>query len=348
MNPYLTSLILMSLGMGTMTTFASSHWMTAWMGLEINTIAILPLMIERYHPRAVEATTKYLINQATAATLMLFSASLNAWLMGSWEIHQQFHPTVVVLMTLALGLKVGLAPMHFWLPEVIQGVSLTTGLIMSTWQKLAPMMLLYQISPEMNQTMLISMGLMSIMVGGWGGLNQTQLRKLMAYSSIAHMGWMMTVLAFAPKIMALNMVIYILMTTSGFMTLKVLAAKNINKLATSWAQTPMLTVTTLLVMLSLGGLPPMTGFVPKWAIMAELTKQDLHTTVTIMALTALLSLFFYMRICYTMTLTAHPQTNNTLSWWRLKMKKSTIMLSVTTIMTLALMPITPAILALLS
>nr|WNH22805.1 NADH dehydrogenase subunit 2 [Uroconger syringinus] len=348
MNPYLASFILMSLGMGTTMTFASSHWLMAWMGLEINTLAILPLMMVQHHPRAVEATTKYFLTQATAAALILFSATLNAWLSGSWEIQQHFHPTIAVMITMALGLKVGLAPMHFWMPEVLQGLNLTTGLIMSTWQKLAPMILIYQLSTEMNQTMMIIIGMMSAMVGGWGGLNQTQLRKMLAYSSIAHMGWMMAVLTYSPKIMILNLLVYIMMTTTAFMTLNILTTKNINKLAMSSTKAPILAVTTLMVMLSLGGLPPMTGFLPKWAILQELTKQELPLVATIMALTALLSLFFYMRICYAMTLTTHPQTNNTKSWWRMKTKKTSVLTSTTAIMTTTLLPIAPAMMSLVT
>lgn len=84
-------------------------------------------------------------------------------------------------------MKVGLAPTHFWLPEVLQGLDLTTGLILSTWQKVAPFALLLQI-PHHNPTLLVILGLLSTLIGGWGGLNQTQLRKILAYSSIAHLG----------------------------------------------------------------------------------------------------------------------------------------------------------------
>jgi len=89
---------------------------------------------------------------------------------------------------LALALKVGLAPAHFWLPEVLQGLDLTTGLILSTWQKLAPFALIVQVAPSVNSYLMITLGLASTFIGGWGGLNQTQLRKILAYSSIAHLG----------------------------------------------------------------------------------------------------------------------------------------------------------------
>nr|WNH36962.1 NADH dehydrogenase subunit 2 [Paraconger caudilimbatus] len=347
MSPYVLSIIIMSLGLGTTITFASSHWMLAWMGLEINTLAILPLMAQHHHPRAVEATTKYFLTQATAAALMLFSATLNAWMTGNWDILQPFHPTIITMTILALGLKVGLAPMHFWLPEVLQGLDLTTGLILSTWQKLAPMILIYQLSTETTHHMMVFMGLMSAMIGGWGGLNQTQLRKILAYSSIAHMGWMMVVLSYAPNLMLLNLAIYILMTSTAFMTLKMSSATKINTLNTSWTKAPILMTITLVTMLSLGGLPPLTGFMPKWLILQEMTKQGLPLTATLMAMSALLSLFFYLRICYTMTLTISPNTNNTKTPWRLQSTQMATPLAITTTATAILLPITPAMVTML-
>nr|NP_991042.1 NADH dehydrogenase subunit 2 [Ophisurus macrorhynchos]BAD12352.1 NADH dehydrogenase subunit 2 [Ophisurus macrorhynchos] len=341
MSPYVIYIFLMSLGLGTTITFASSHWLLAWMGLEINTLAILPLMAQNHHPRAVEATTKYFLTQATAAAVILFATTMNAWFTGSWEIQQTFHPTIMAITMLSLGLKVGLAPMHFWLPEVLQGLDLSTGLILSTWQKLAPMALIYQISLETNQSMMVALGLASALIGGWGGLNQTQLRKILAYSSIAHMGWMMVVLNYAPNLMLLNLTIYIIMTYTAFMTLKTASATKINVLATSWTKAPILTTINLMTMLSLAGLPPLTGFMPKWLILQELTKQGLPLIATLMAMTALLSLFFYLRICYTMSLTISPNTNNTKTPWRMKSKQMTMPLSIATAMTMMLLPMTP-------
>nr|NP_990964.1 NADH dehydrogenase subunit 2 [Pterothrissus gissu]BAD12300.1 NADH dehydrogenase subunit 2 [Pterothrissus gissu] len=345
MNPYVLTVLLTSLGLGTTLTFASSHWLMAWMGLEINTLAIIPLMAQHHHPRAVEATTKYFLTQATAAALILFATTTNAWLVGEWDIQHLSHPLAATTVMLALALKVGLAPVHSWMPEVLQGLDLTTGLIMSTWQKLAPLALIYQVAPTVNPTLLIALGVTSALVGGWGGLNQTQLRKLLAYSSIAHLGWMMIVLKFMPSLMLLNLGIYILMTATAFMALKMNSATKINTLALGWPKAPTLTALTMLALLSLGGLPPLTGFMPKWLILQELTKQDLPLVATLMAMAALLSLFFYMRLCYTMTLTISPNTNNTTSPWRLNSTRTTLPLSTTIAATLMLLPLTPAVMA---
>nr|AEK53029.1 NADH dehydrogenase subunit 2 [Cestraeus oxyrhyncus] len=346
MNPYILMTLLLGLGLGTTITFASSHWLLAWMGLEINTLAIIPLMAQHHHPRAVEATTKYFLIQAAAAAMLLFASTTNAWLSGQWEIQQMSHPLTITTITLALALKIGLAPFHAWLPEVLQGLDLTTGLILSTWQKLAPFALLLQIQPT-NPTMLIMLGLTSTLVGGWGGLNQTQLRKILAYSSIAHLGWMILILQLAPSLTLLTLLMYFIMTFSTFLIFKFNKATTINMLATSWTKTPLLTSFTPLVLLSLGGLPPLTGFMPKWLILQELTKHDLAPTATLAALSALLSLYFYLRLSYAITLTISPNNLTGTPPWRLPTPQSTLPLATSVSATVLLLPLTPTIMTLL-
>nr|YP_001974489.1 NADH dehydrogenase subunit 2 [Capros aper]BAF51713.1 NADH dehydrogenase subunit 2 [Capros aper] len=347
MNPYILALLLFALGLGTTLTFSSSHWLIAWMGLEINTLAIIPLMAQSHHPRAVEATTKYFLIQATAAAMLLFASTTNAWFTGQWFIEQMVHPVPTTLITIALALKIGLAPLHSWLPEVLQGLDLVTGLILSTWQKLAPFALLFQLHLE-TPTLLIILGVTSTLVGGWGGLNQTQLRKILAYSSIAHLGWMILVIQFAPSLTLLTLLTYFIMTTFAFLTFKINKAKSINLLALASAKFPALTILTPLVLLSLGGLPPLTGFMPKWLILQELTKQGLGMTATIAALTALLSLYFYVRITYAVALTIAPNNVVALAPWRLQTTQFSLLLAITAIASTALLPLTPTMLALLS
>nr|YP_010957291.1 NADH dehydrogenase subunit 2 [Gymnothorax monostigma]WMY90592.1 NADH dehydrogenase subunit 2 [Gymnothorax monostigma] len=348
MNPWVLFILIASLGLGTTITFASSHWFLAWMGLEINTLAIIPLMAQHHHPRAVEAATKYFLVQAAAAALMLFAATSNAWMLGEWHIQQLTHPLATAATMISLAMKVGLAPTHLWLPEVLQGLDLTTGLVLSTWQKLAPMALIYQLAPNVDHSLLLIIGLSSAFIGGWGGLNQTQLRKILAYSSIAHMGWMIIVLKYAPTLMLLSLMIYIVMTSTVFMALKTVSSTSLATLATVWTKSPILATITMLTMLSLGGLPPLTGFMPKWMILQELTKQTLPTTATIMALAALLSLFFYLRLCYNMTLTSGPNTNNNKAPWRFKTTTTITPLPIMATMSLMMLPLTPTIMALLT
>ena len=347
MNPFILSTLLLSLGLGTTLTFASSHWLLAWIGLEISTLAIIPLISQHHHPRAVEATTKYFITQAAAAALILFASTTNAWITGQWDINFQLHSFPASILTIALALKMGLAPVHFWLPEVLQGLDLTTGLVLSTWQKLAPFVLICQIIP-VNSTLTIFLGVASTLIGGWGGLNQTQLRKILAYSSIAHLGWIILIIQFNQQLAFLALIIYIPITFSTFMIFKSNSSTTVNALAASWAKTPVLTTITPLILLSLGGLPPLSGFIPKWIILQELTKQDLPLTASIAALSALLSLYFYLRLSYAITLTISPNNLNATTPWRLQTTATTLPLAISTTVSAMLLPLAPAALALLS
>nr|AUT83758.1 NADH dehydrogenase subunit 2 [Siphateles bicolor mohavensis] len=348
MNPYVLMTLLSSLGLGTTLTFASSHWLLAWMGLEINTLAIIPLMAQHHHPRAVEAATKYFLTQATAAAMILFASMTNAWVTGVWDMGNMSNPIASAMIVAALALKIGLAPMHFWMPEVLQGLDLLTGLILSTWQKLAPLALIIQTAQAIDPLLLMTLGLLSTLVGGWGGLNQTQLRKTLAYSSIAHMGWMIIVIQYAPQLTLLALLTYIFMTSAAFLTLKISSATKISTLAVVWSKNPVLTATTALVLLSLGGLPPLTGFMPKWLILQELAKQDLPLAATVMALAALLSLYFYLRLCYAMTLTISPNTIGSATPWRVQTTQASFPLALTTTLALGLLPMTPAIVMLVT
>nr|YP_005088761.1 NADH dehydrogenase subunit 2 [Escualosa thoracata]BAL43818.1 NADH dehydrogenase subunit 2 [Escualosa thoracata] len=348
MNPLVLTILLFSLGLGTTLAFASSHWLLAWMGLEINTLAIIPLMIQQQHPRAVEATTKYFLTQATAAAMILFASTINAWASGQWEITQLTNPTACAIVIAGLALKIGLAPMHFWLPEVLQGITLTTGLLLSTWQKLAPFALILQVAGNAHPYLLTAFAVCSTLVGGWGGLNQTQLRKILAYSSIAHLGWMILVAQMAPQLTLLALITYVMMTAAAFLTLvKVNSTKTIT-LASAWTKAPTLSALTCLTLLSLGGLPPLTGFMPKWMILQEVSSQGFPLTATLVALTALLSLYFYLRLTYAMTLTLAPYTINASTPWRVPAKQATLPLATFVVMATCLLPLTPTILGLLA
>nr|AEB39259.1 NADH dehydrogenase subunit 2 [Hyloxalus awa] len=338
MNPLALSIIISSLALGTITTLSSFHWILAWIGLEINTLAVIPLMTKTPHPRSIEAATKYFLTQATASALILFASTLNAWLTGEWAIDTNLSPFSSILLSIAILTKLGVAPFHFWLPEVLQGVTLQTGLILSTWQKFAPMALISQFPQSVNLNLMLTLGLLSTLIGGWGGINQTQIRKILAFSSIAHLGWMIAILKISPSLSLLNFTLYIIMTSTMFIIFINLNTKNVSQLSTTWSKAPAITTLSLLSLLSLSGLPPLTGFLPKWLIAQELVKQNLTLFAFLILLSSLLSLFFYLRLTYTMSLSLAPNSSNSSTSWLFKKPN---FLSAPTLLTLCLLPISP-------
>nr|WCD24556.1 NADH dehydrogenase subunit 2 [Ochotona rufescens] len=341
MNPLVLMMIMLTLITGTAITTFSSHWLLIWVGLEMNMLSIIPILTYKNNPRSTEAATKYFLTQATASMILMMAIILNLMLSGNWAALNPNNPIPPLLMTTALTMKLGMAPFHFWVPEVTQGVNLKSALLLLTWQKIAPLSILYQIHNSLNTTLLTLMGILSIMVGGWGGLNQTQLRKILAYSSIAHMGWMATILMYNPDIMLLNLIVYIILTIPMFSLLIINSSTTALALAQTWNKAPMMTASMLVILMSLGGLPPLTGFMPKWAIINELTKNDSIILPTVMAMLALLNLYFYMRLVYSTSLTMFPTTNNMKMKWQFEPKNQAYLLSPLIILSALSLPLLP-------
>nr|ABC97320.1 NADH dehydrogenase subunit 2 [Tityra cayana] len=343
MNPQTKLISTISILLGTTITISSNHWVMAWTGLEINTLAILPLISKSHHPRAIEASTKYFLVQATASTLLLFSSMINASLTGQWDITQLTHPIPCSLLTVAISMKLGLVPFHFWFPEVLQGSPLMTNLLLTTIMKLPPITLLFLTSSSLNPTLLATMAIASAALGGWMGLNQTQTRKILAFSSISHLGWMTIILIYDPKLTLTTFYLYALTTAAIFLTLNTINALKLSTMMTAWTKTPALTATLMLALLSLAGLPPLTGFLPKWVIIQELTKQELTPAATTITLLSLLGLFFYLRLAYCATITLPPNSTNHMKQWYTN-KPVNAMTSTFTMLSIALLPLSPMIL----
>nr|UFP91227.1 NADH dehydrogenase subunit 2 [Scaptonyx fusicaudus] len=341
MNPLVFSAISFTVILGTMIVLLSSHWLMVWIGFEMNMLAIIPLLMKKYNPRSMEAATKYFLTQATASMLLMLAIMINLTYSGQWTTMKMANSTASMMMTIALIMKLGMAPFHFWVPEVTQGIQLSSGMILLTWQKIAPLSILIQTANSINTDLMITASILSIAVGGWGGLNQTQLRKIMAYSSIAHMGWMGAIMTYSTTMTTLNFFIYIMLTTTVFTLLKFNSSTTTLSLSLLWNKTPMMSTMILLSMLSLGGLPPLSGFLPKWMIINELTKNSSIILPTVMAIMALLNLYFYMRLAYSTSLTMFPSTNNMKMKWQFESMKKSHLLSPLIIMSTMLLPLTP-------
>lgn len=342
-KPPILIAILATVITGTIIVILSSHWLLIWIGFEMNMLAIIPILIKKFNPRAIEASTKYFLTQATASILLIIGVTINLIYSGQWIISKVSNPAASTIITIALTIKLGLSPFHFWVPEVTQGISLSSGMILLTWQKIAPISVLYQISPSINTDLITLVALASVLIGGWGGLNQTQLRKIIAYSSIAHIGWIAAIIIYNPTIIFLNLSLYILITLSTFILFILSASTTTLSLSHTWNKIPLIASTILTLILSLGGLPPLSGFIPKWIIIQELTKNDIIVVPTLIAITALLNLYFYIRLTYSTALTIFPSANNIKIKWQFEHTKKITLLPPLIIISTILLPIIPII-----
>nr|YP_659435.1 NADH dehydrogenase subunit 2 [Semnopithecus entellus]ABD39241.1 NADH dehydrogenase subunit 2 [Semnopithecus entellus] len=341
MNPLAQLVIYFTMIMGTFITSLSSHWFLAWAGLEMNMLAFTSILIKKANSRSTEAATKYFLVQSTASMILMMAIMCNNLFPGQWAMMNNPNQLSTMVMMMALAMKLGMAPFHFWIPEVTQGTPLIPGLLLLTWQKLAPISIMYQMHSSINTNALMALSALSIMTGSWGGLNQTQLRKILAYSSITHMGWMMMTLTYNPNITTFYLFTYIILTTTAFLALNLNSNTTTLMLSRTWNKLTWLMPLMSSTLLSMGGLPPLTGFLPKWITIQELTKNNNFIMPTIMITMTLLNLYFYLRLIYIISMTLLPTSNNTKMKWQFENTKPMPLIPLLIILTTFLLPLSP-------
>nr|YP_010040145.1 NADH dehydrogenase subunit 2 [Ptychoptera qinggouensis]QOZ38535.1 NADH dehydrogenase subunit 2 [Ptychoptera qinggouensis] len=288
-------LFLVTLMMGTLITISSTSWLGIWMGLEINLLSFIPLMMNPNNLLSTEASLKYFLTQALASSVLLFTV---LFLMMNKEFFSQINLksyffNIIILSTLML--KSGAAPFHFWFPEVMEGLSWLNNLILMTWQKIAPLMLI-SYCMEMN-FMFISI-ILCILIGGLSGLNQTSLRKIMAYSSINHLGWMLSSMIFSETLWLIYFLFYSFLSFSVILLFNMFNFNHINQAFSLTKMNPVIKFSMFFSLLSLGGLPPFLGFFPKWLVIQSISSINQTFLLAIMVTLTLITLFFYTRICF--------------------------------------------------
>nr|ARO46875.1 NADH dehydrogenase subunit 2 [Metrioptera ussuriana] len=279
---------------GTIISVTSTSWLGVWMGLEINLLSFIPLMTNTKNIMSTEASLKYFLVQALASAMLLFSVIL----MFSLSINSvSLEPSIFhTLICSALLLKMGAAPFHFWFPGTMEGLSWKNCFILMTWQKIAPLMLLtYVIKMNIFISMII---LTSVMIGSLGGLNQSSLRKLMAYSSINHVGWMIAAMIVGENMWELYFIIYTLLSLSIVLVFHMHQIYHMNQNFLTMTNDSVTKSCMFLLLLSLGGLPPFLGFFPKWLIIQTLTEMNYQFVVVIMVVMTLVTLFYYLRLTF--------------------------------------------------
>ncbi|YP_009343943.1 NADH dehydrogenase subunit 2 (mitochondrion) [Diadema setosum] len=316
MHRLTSTFLFLTVILGTAIVASSENWFIIWVGLELSTLAIIPILCSGFTPRSVEASIKYFLVQALSAALLLNSALVQAWLTGSWSTSIPLNLTSQISLSIALAFKIGLAPCHFWFPDVLQGLPLVQGLLISTWQKIAPLIILFSFSNLVFSKIVIALGLFSVLVGGWGGLNQTQMRKILAFSSIAHMGWISLTSVYYSEAAFVMLALYLIINTAIFLTANFLGVLTLGHLNVISQLSPLSTVILVLIVLSLGGLPPLTGFMVKFISLYHLVSNNFLIFSVLLIIGSLLSLFFYLRITFNVALILFPHHILALSSWR--------------------------------
>nr|ASL06218.1 NADH dehydrogenase subunit 2 [Lymantria dispar dispar]AST23774.1 NADH dehydrogenase subunit 2 [Lymantria dispar] len=274
----------------TLIAISSNSWFGCWIGLEINLLSFIPLISNSNNLLSNEASLKYFLTQSIASINFLFSILLKMIFLKNFDMN--FFMSLMINSSMLM--KMGSSPFHFWFPNIVEGLSWFNNFILMTWQKITPMIIL---SYFLNKNFIILIISMNVIIGALGGLNQTSLRKLMAFSSINNLGWMLTSIMISENLWIFFLIIYSFMISimcwlfnmMNLFYIKQLFINNIN---------PIMKINMLINFLSLGGLPPFIGFFPKWIIINFLINNQSYLLTMIMILTSLIILFFYIKIIY--------------------------------------------------
>nr|YP_010426647.1 NADH dehydrogenase subunit 2 [Aoria nigripes]USM11433.1 NADH dehydrogenase subunit 2 [Aoria nigripes] len=283
----------LSMMTGTLITISSYSWMTMWIGLEINLLSIIPLMKNNNNKFSTEAAFKYFITQSMASTLFLFTMILNINLIeqiGSFSME-----ILTTIFYISIFIKMGASPFHAWFPEVLEGLSWMNCLLMLTWQKIAPMIILMQNFKLSLFTTLIIVS--SAFVGSIMGLNQISLRKIISYSSINHIAWMLSSMSSQKMIWMIYFCIYSLVSITIIIMLKISKTLFLHQMIILKSN-KLTNIIWSLNFLSLGGLPPFIGFFPKWMTINFLVWNENILLSLMLILMTMISLFVYSRMMF--------------------------------------------------
>nr|YP_009406966.1 NADH dehydrogenase subunit 2 [Typhlatya mitchelli]ASA39489.1 NADH dehydrogenase subunit 2 [Typhlatya mitchelli] len=292
-----------TLVMGILIAVSSSSWFILWMGLELNLLSFIPILTSSSNRYSAESALKYFLIQA------LGSASLLAACPLSMTIPQ----LAVLIISSALLLKVGAAPFHFWFPPVMQGISWLQSLTLMTIQKITPIAMMSSLLHDTSTQIIILSSISSSIVGGLGGLNQTLTRKIISYSSINHMAWLLAAVSFNERLWLIYFSSYTLISASVVAILHSNQIFHFNQLLTMNLLSKPLKLALLLSLLSLGGMPPLLGFLPKMLVIQEfiLTQTSLIWLASLLV-SALLTLFFYLRMALSSLILSSPKLKSSL------------------------------------
>nr|YP_004021891.1 NADH dehydrogenase subunit 2 [Phraortes sp. Iriomote Island]BAJ24491.1 NADH dehydrogenase subunit 2 [Phraortes sp. Iriomote Island] len=318
MNKSTNMLFMIMIIISVMISISSNSWFNIWMGMEINIMSFMPMIINKNNLTSKESSLMYFLIQTMASMLLIMSIMM----MKVKLMHNN------ILMMSALMMKSGVSPFHFWMPKMMEGMNWKNCMMLMPWQKIIPLSMMSSII-KMNM-MNTSAIIMSIMVGAIGGLNQTSLRKLMAYSSITNNGWMMMAMMVSEMMWLMYFIMYSIMTFIMTMTMNNYKIFHMNQLM-SMNETPTKKLILMMNMLSISGLPPMMGFLPKWMIIQSSLNQNEIMLMITMVMITLITVFYYLRMMYSsMILTSMD------SKWKMKTMKNKFIMMINMISLLGL------------
>lgn len=311
--------------LGMMVMISANHFLVLYVGLELLSLSLYAMVaLQRESARATEAAMKYFVLGALASGFLLYGMSLLYGLTGTLalpELAEAVHAGVrddlvlafgLVFVVAGLGFKLGVAPFHMWVPDIYLGAPTAVTLFISSAPKLAAFaftmrILVDGLHPAVDdwQGMLAVMAVLSLAIGNLAAIMQTNIKRMLAYSTISHMGFLLLGIlsgTFAGYTAGLFYVIaYVLMSLGAFGLVTYLSqngreAENLDDFKGLNQRYPWLAALMAILMFSMAGIPPFVGFYAKLSILQALVGAGLVWLAVVAVLFSLIGAFYYLRV----------------------------------------------------
>ena len=315
-------ILILSSILGMMVMISSNDLIVFYLGLELQSLALYVLAsFDRDNVLSSESGLKYFVLSALSSGLLLYGCSLVYGFSSSTNFIYIANSTTnveygvifgLVFIIVGLAFKISAVPFHMWAPDVYQGSPTAVTLFFAALPKIAALTVFIRFlyTPFINlieqwQTILVFISIASMLFGAIAAINQSNLKRLIAYSSIGHMGYALAGLASGTnqgiQSSVIYMTIYLIMTLAFFSCLFMLRKKNefyekIEDLSGLSTNHPILSIALLIVLFSLAGIPPLAGFFAKFYIFMSVIQQSMYLLAIVGLLSTVVAAFYYLRL----------------------------------------------------
>nr|UPL65831.1 NADH dehydrogenase subunit 2 [Haedus sp.] len=276
--------------LSTLLVLSSTSWLITWIGLEINMMSTIPVIFLKKKSNTQKAMI-YFLTQAMASMILLGSI-----------LNMTFDEyTAQILITITMMIKLGVPPFHMWMPEMMNKLNWNIFMILATVQKISPLFIVSNLS--VKNLILPEIMLWGAVLGAIMGVNQISLNKILAYSSINHMSWMLLCMMSKNNMWMIYFIVYSFLMLSLCFMMKQLEIFYINQFSMNFNWTSKMMI--MVMMMNMSGLPPLPGFFIKWmALEASMNNSLSMLILLIMIMTSLITLLFYIKMTIYMTTTS--------------------------------------------
>ena len=315
-------IIILASVIGMMLMISSYDLIIFYLGLELQSLSLYILAsFNRNSEKSTEAGLKYFVLSALASGILLYGSSLIYGFTGStnFEIisnnmNEANSTTVfgVVFVIVGLAFKVSAVPFHMWTPDVYEGAPTSVTSFFALVPKIAAIAVFIRFLyvPFINvinhwQVIIVFLSIASMLLGAFAAIGQNNIKRLMAYSSIGHIGYVLAGLATASnegvQSAIIYLSIYLIMTLGAFGCILMMKRnniyyENINDLSGLSKNHPTLAFAFLIILFSLAGIPPLAGFFAKFYIFMSVIENNMYMLAIVGLLTTVISAFYYLRV----------------------------------------------------